>query len=88
VQKLRDLHSDNKCTQYFHDLLYMVEEEMLVVRAKSRIDSERMYRRLDMMHQRALNDQAYFYEACKSSRQVKKQDPLHAAFKQRNGLRR
>jgi hypothetical protein len=54
---------------------------MLVTRAKSRIDSETLYQSLSSMHQRALRDKAYYYTACKTSRQIKEQDPLDVEFK-------
>ncbi|OAL45283.1 kinase-like protein [Pyrenochaeta sp. DS3sAY3a] len=80
-EKFAELHGDPKCTQYFHDLLHLVEEHMLVVRAKSRIDSEKMHQELTGMHQRAGRDKTYYYTPCESSHQSKIHDALVAEFR-------
>ncbi|KAF2030939.1 kinase-like protein [Setomelanomma holmii] len=81
LEKMAELHADEKCTQYFHELLYLVEEHMLITRAIYRMDSETLHKKLDGMYERAQNDRSYYYDSCKGSRQIREQDPLDAEFK-------
>ncbi|KAH7345790.1 kinase-like domain-containing protein [Pyrenochaeta sp. MPI-SDFR-AT-0127] len=80
-ERLAELHADGKCTQYFHDLLYIIEEEMLVLRAKDRIKSGNLHHKLSGMGRKALQDSNYYRMPCEKPRQAKLQAPLDAVFK-------
>ncbi|KAH7081175.1 kinase-like domain-containing protein [Paraphoma chrysanthemicola] len=87
LEKMAELHADEKCTQYFHDLLHIVEERMLVVHARSRIDSETLYQSLRRMNQKVLQDKSYCDRPCKSSRLIEPQRPLDVEFKRQERRR-
>ncbi|KAH7091632.1 kinase-like domain-containing protein [Paraphoma chrysanthemicola] len=81
LEKFAELHADEKCTEYFHDLLHIIEERMLVIRARSRVDSETLFQSFNRMHQKVLQDETYCYSPCKSSRKIGPQEPLDVEFR-------
>lgn len=78
---MKELHADGQCTQYFHDLLYLIEEEMMVIRAADRIGSRNLRQRLEGMDERVQGNEDYYRTPRTMPRPAKSQDPLDATFK-------
>jgi hypothetical protein len=76
---MAELHKSRHCTQFFHELLWLVEEEMIVVRAEDRISSQALKRKLDQMVKRP-EEIDYYQMPCRGQRTVKVQTPLEAEF--------
>ena len=64
MQKINDLHNDERCTQYIHDFLDVIENDMLVVLSadRQRKRSPVLLGKLNDMHQKCLTNAEYCLE--------------------------
>jgi hypothetical protein len=79
LQKIAELHGSERCTQFFHELLWLIEEEMIVVRARDRISAQILKRKLDRMV-KGPQETDYYQTACRMQKTVETQTPLVAEF--------
>jgi len=79
---MSELHRDGKCTQYFHDLLYLIEEDMMVLRAQDRVTSRGLSQKLREMDWKVQQDESYSRTPCESSRLPNTQQPLDVVYRQ------
>jgi serine/threonine protein kinase len=81
LQEIRRLHEHPRCTAYFHDLLYLIEEEMVIVLSpsKRRISSIDLVEHLRMMDERAGDE--YYQQPCDQPRLAKSYDPVGAELR-------
>jgi hypothetical protein len=65
-QWINGLHNHKSSTQFIHDLLDLIEHEMLVIetREMKRADSERVKSRLLELHQKCTQQSSYGLEPC------------------------
>jgi len=78
-QKFVELHGDPLCTQYFHRLLELIEEKVLLTRADDRISAKALLDRLTAMD--AVQDAEYFAKPCPMPHTAKVQDTLRVTFR-------
>lgn len=77
------LHNEPACTQYFHDLLDLVETKMIVTlsRDQNRIRSLSLLETLATMHQRVMDSaDAYCRQPCPRKEQVREPEPVDATL--------
>ncbi|OAL01047.1 kinase-like protein [Phaeosphaeriaceae sp. SRC1lsM3a] len=77
-QKFEDLHASGHCTQFFHDLLLLAEDEMIVVRSSDRSSSKVVHQKLNAMYARMGRDLDYYTKSCKPTQLGKARSPLRA----------
>jgi serine/threonine protein kinase len=58
-QWISDLHTNRMCSPVVHDILDLIEKEMLVINAKDRIASERLSQKLRVFVKRAAMNEEY-----------------------------
>jgi hypothetical protein len=75
---MKKLHLHPKCTQYFHELLDMIQEDMIVVRARDRISSGQLHRKLSVLDEKLRQDEEYCMSAYSRSWLAKPQLPFDA----------
>lgn len=82
IQQMAQLHGNSDCSRYLHDLLYLIEEHMIVAlsQSTSRISSTELHKQIEALHQRVLRDSEYYTEPCKTPRIAKLFDPVEAVF--------
>jgi hypothetical protein len=80
VQWITKLHNNDACTQYFHELLVVVEEKMLIVLTPSqdRIQCSDLVKELRTMHTKVMNDAIYSRKPCPEKRAVKSEVAFEA----------
>ncbi|KAF2188522.1 hypothetical protein K469DRAFT_565361, partial [Zopfia rhizophila CBS 207.26] len=54
-----ELHRHPNCTEYFHELLVMIQHDMLEVESSSRKSCQEVYQKLDAMYRQCRIDEAY-----------------------------
>ncbi|KAH4265069.1 hypothetical protein HBH64_008060 [Parastagonospora nodorum] len=80
AKKVDRLHRSKHCTQLFHDLLWLIQDNMIVVRAENRISAQELHRELKKMAERGTRDSRYYDNACETPRVPKLPPPLEATF--------
>ncbi|KAH4203776.1 hypothetical protein HBH42_005620 [Parastagonospora nodorum] len=80
AKKAARLHRSKHCTQLFHDLLWLIQEKMIVVRAENRISAHELHVELKKMTEKGERDSRYFDAPCESLREVTLPLPLQAEF--------
>ncbi|KAF2823101.1 kinase-like protein [Ophiobolus disseminans] len=85
TQKLEDLHADAYCTPYFHDLLDLIEERMVVIRAKDRIGSNELHQTLRQMNAMLHSDR--YQRVYMGSSPKRPQEPLDVVFRRRDSTK-
>ncbi|ORY00551.1 kinase-like domain-containing protein [Clohesyomyces aquaticus] len=71
---IRDLHNHSACTQYFHDLLDLIEDRMLLVLTptQNRIDCSDVLKKIEVMHSQVLQGSSpYSQISCPQKRKLK-----------------
>ncbi|KAH8896757.1 kinase-like protein [Thozetella sp. PMI_491] len=58
------LHGHPECTQYLHDLLRLIMENMLVAERDNRIEAWMLRDRLETMYERCKSDRGYYMQRC------------------------
>jgi len=88
LQRIEMLHRHPRCTSFLHDLLYVIEEEMLVVVSATinRITSAALYDRVQRMNARMERDPGYHRVPCAMPRPAAQFQPVHGIFR-RNVVR-
>lgn len=73
------------CTRYFHDLLDLIEDEMIVTISanKKRIRSDALFQKVSEFAGRGDSDRAYYDEPQPDSREAKYEDPVDAILNQK-----
>jgi serine/threonine protein kinase len=79
TQKIAELHKSPKCTQYFHDLLDVIEEKTIIVRAENRIDAKALLGRLTTMD--GVQNIDYYATPCPRPHVGRPQESLHVVFR-------
>lgn len=77
-QKFEELHASGHCTQLFHDLLLLAEDEMMVVNAGDRSSSKDVHKKLNDMYGRIERDLDYYKKPCTTTQLGQVQPPLRA----------
>ncbi|KAH4241885.1 hypothetical protein HBI70_098470 [Parastagonospora nodorum] len=80
TKKAAGLHRSKDCTQFFHDLLWLIQDNMIVVREENRISAQELHRELKKMAERGTHDSRYYDNACETPRIAKLPPPLEATF--------
>ena len=82
TQKIATLHRHPKCTNFFHDLLYLIEEHMIVAVSETtnRISSAGLYEEFSRMNGRMNRDSDYYQRPCDMPRSAARFDPVFAIF--------
>ncbi|UPX10466.1 uncharacterized protein EKO05_0001124 [Ascochyta rabiei] len=83
AEEIARLHNHPKCTMFLHDLLYIIEEDMIVVLSatKSRISSSRLLHELGNMRMRVDKEgPAYLQLPCPKPRSPIVYDPVDAVL--------
>jgi serine/threonine protein kinase len=70
-----ELHEHPNCTEYFHELLVMIQHDMLVVESSERKSCAGIWKRLDHMHERCHRERDYAVASNPWCRLMKKQPP-------------
>lgn len=78
-QKIAELHASASCTQFFHELLWLIENDMIVVRAGGRIGATALQQRLGVMV-KGENDNDYYQKPYSTQHTAPVQQPLDAEF--------
>ncbi|KAF2134963.1 kinase-like protein [Dothidotthia symphoricarpi CBS 119687] len=86
TEHIAKLHEHENCSEYFHDLLYLIEEEMVVTLSvnKDRITAVDLFKRMERMHSKVTDygsDYAKLHR--RKSRPAVLYDPVDAVFKSR-----
>lgn len=74
MQWITDLHSHRCCTQYFHDLLDIIEDRMLIVLTptQNRIECSELVKMIWPMHAKVMdNNSIYSGKPCPEKRDLK-----------------
>jgi hypothetical protein len=79
LQNIAELHGSERCTPFFHELLWLIEEEMIVVRAGDRISAHVLKRKLDQMV-KGPQEIDYYQTPRIMQKTVRTQTPLVAEF--------
>lgn len=77
-QKFEDLHDSGHCTQFFHDLLLLAEDEMMVVRAGDRSSSKVVHQKLNSMYAKMEQNSDYYKKPCTTTQRGKIQPSMRA----------
>ena len=82
TQRIANLHRHPGCTDFIHDLLYLIEEQMIVAISEStnRITSARLYDTVHRMNLRMDRDHRYYQTPSKMPRPSTRFDPVQAVF--------
>jgi serine/threonine protein kinase len=83
TKQIARLHNDPRCSLFFHDLLYLIEEDMIIVLSatKSRISSSALLQKLADMRTRAENEGSeYLQRPCPQPRLPNCYDPVDAVL--------
>jgi hypothetical protein len=82
TQRITSLHNHPECTEFFHDLLYLIEEHMIVAVSETtnRISSARLYEKIHRMDARMDKDHDYYQIPCIMPRLAAQFDPVYAVF--------
>lgn len=82
TQRIASLHHHPRCTEFFHDLLYLIEEHMIVAVSETtnRISSARLYEKIHQMKVRMDMDYDYYRIPCGMPRLAAQFDPVYAVF--------
>lgn len=81
-QKFEQLHQHPDCTLFLHELLFIIEERMIVTVSETtnRITSAELHSLISQMCRKMEVDSAYYQRPCKMPRTAKKFDPVYAVF--------
>lgn len=61
---IKRLHQSGHATRYVHDLLNLIEDEMLIIAKDSRIEAIQLKNKLGIMYKRCMTDMNYVTESC------------------------
>jgi hypothetical protein len=62
------LHQQPRCTDFFHDLLHIIEENMLVVNEQHRINADNLVSKLKTLVQKGQRDSTYWIQSKRRNR--------------------
>ncbi|KAH6999510.1 kinase-like domain-containing protein [Ilyonectria destructans] len=65
INWIKRLHQSGGATHYVHDLLDLIQKDMLIVAKDSRIEAIQLKEKLEVMHKRCMTDSNYVTESCK-----------------------
>jgi len=77
------LHASPKCTDYFHNLLDLIEDDMIVLLALgvNRISSKKLKSRIEELHEHVKNSKTFATTPTPVPRVTKRCDPVDAEFR-------
>lgn len=87
LQKFEMLHRHPRCTSFLHDLLYVIEEEMLVVNSvtSNRITSAALHDKMQRMNARLERDPGYHQASCAMPRPATRHALVYGSFRRHIG---
>ncbi|KAJ4377522.1 hypothetical protein N0V83_000347 [Neocucurbitaria cava] len=76
------LHQNIYCTQYLHDLLDIIGNDMVVVLSpgRARLSSRQLTAKFRGLHQKVISSESYCQNPCPEDRVVKSQEPVKASL--------
>jgi hypothetical protein len=82
IQRIASLHRHPGCTEFLHDLLYLIEEQMIVAVSEttSRTTSAKLHDTIHRMNLRMDREHGYYQNHCKMPRPARQFLPVEAIF--------